>query len=349
MLKLDYELARYLIDGATILATGGGGDPELGLELLMRDIDRGLQLCICDPAETSGLTCSAYICGPMPKPGEKDLHISDDVIKIVLEYLRSIRGIVPTELGGYNTAIAIHISSILGVPTLDCDQVGRAAPELIHTTYYLNGVCPWPSLVVTPRGDVLEIKKCVNIFSYEDIVRNISEKHGGVLVLDSFINSVEVSSIAVKRTLSMSIEVGKIVNTSKEPIRDLIRRFGGFLVFRGIVDDVNLEVKHGFLQGRVTYRGIGEFYGHNLEILVKNENIAAFRDGKPVVLPPDLICVLDENYKGLTNNRVERGLKVWVIAFKAPEIWRTEKGLELFGPRHFGLDIDYVPVEELIR
>jgi DUF917 family protein len=26
---------------------------------------------------------------------------------------------------------------------------------------------------------------------------------------------------------------------------------------------------------------------------------------------------------------------------------RTAKGIEMFGPRHFGYDLDYVPVEEL--
>jgi len=349
MIKLDHDLVKYLIDGATILATGGGGDPDLGLELLIRDLEKGLQLRICDPSEVSGLTCSAYICGPMPRPGERDVCINDNIIRSALEYVSSVRGIVPTELGGYNTAIALHISSILDVPTLDCDQVGRAAPELVHTAYYLNGVDPWPSIVLTPRGDVLEIKKCSDIFSYEDIVRSISEKHGGVLVFDSFVDSSKVSSLAVKGTLSMSIEVGKIVNTSKDPIHDLVERFEGFLIFRGVVEDVDLDIRQGFLQGKVTYRGIDSFEGRYLEVIVKNENIAAFRDGRPVVLPPDLICVLDDTYKGLTNNRVERGLKVWVIAFKAPEIWRTEKGLKLFGPRHFGLDIDYVPVEKLIR
>jgi uncharacterized protein len=28
-------------------------------------------------------------------------------------------------------------------------------------------------------------------------------------------------------------------------------------------------------------------------------------------------------------------------------VWRTERGLEAAGPRAFGYDFDYVPVEEL--
>jgi len=33
----------------------------------------------------------------------------------------------------------------------------------------------------------------------------------------------------------------------------------------------------------------------------------------------------------------------------APEIWRSEAGLKLFGPRHFGFDYDYVAFEKLAR
>ena len=29
-------------------------------------------------------------------------------------------------------------------------------------------------------------------------------------------------------------------------------------------------------------------------------------------------------------------------------LWRTEKGLELVGPRYFGIDTDYIPIEERI-
>ena len=36
-----------------------------------------------------------------------------------------------------------------------------------------------------------------------------------------------------------------------------------------------------------------------------------------------------------------------VIAFPCDPIWRTERGLELAGPRAFGYDLDYVPIETI--
>jgi DUF917 family protein len=38
---------------------------------------------------------------------------------------------------------------------------------------------------------------------------------------------------------------------------------------------------------------------------------------------------------------------VTALAFPCNEIWRTPRGLALAGPRAFGYEFDYVPIEEL--
>ena len=35
-----------------------------------------------------------------------------------------------------------------------------------------------------------------------------------------------------------------------------------------------------------------------------------------------------------------------VVGLKCYHMWRTPAGLELVGPRYFGIDTDYIPVEE---
>ncbi|MFB4475183.1 DUF917 domain-containing protein, partial [Oceanobacillus caeni] len=37
------------------------------------------------------------------------------------------------------------------------------------------------------------------------------------------------------------------------------------------------------------------------------------------------------------------------IGIPADKKWRTERGIEVAGPRYFGYDNDYTPVEELNR
>ena len=41
----------------------------------------------------------------------------------------------------------------------------------------------------------------------------------------------------------------------------------------------------------------------------------------------------------------KEGADVAIIGWPASKMWRTPKGIEVFGPRHFGFDFDYVPIE----
>ena len=46
---------------------------------------------------------------------------------------------------------------------------------------------------------------------------------------------------------------------------------------------------------------------------------------------------------------VRYGQRVSVLAWQCDPLWRTPRGLEVVGPRAFGYDLDYVPVEEAAR
>jgi DUF917 family protein len=60
--------------------------------------------------------------------------------------------------------------------------------------------------------------------------------------------------------------------------------------------------------------------------------------------------VYADTAEGITNTDIAAGQQVAVLGIKGQEIFRTEFGLnESSGPRYFGFDIDYVPIEELMR
>ena len=58
---------------------------------------------------------------------------------------------------------------------------------------------------------------------------------------------------------------------------------------------------------------------------------------------------LDRKGYGITNDSLKTDMAVSVLTAKAPEVWRSENGLKLFGPMHFGLNYDYTPVEALVK
>ena len=60
------------------------------------------------------------------------------------------------------------------------------------------------------------------------------------------------------------------------------------------------------------------------------------------------ITVIDSHTaQTVTTERLRYGQRVSVIAFPCDPIWRSPRGLEIAGPRAFGYDFEYVPVEGL--
>jgi len=73
----------------------------------------------------------------------------------------------------------------------------------------------------------------------------------------------------------------------------------------------------------------------------------AWRDNAPLVMSPDLICVLDSvSGEAFGTETIGYGRRVSVIALPAPPVFLTPKGLEHVGPRAFGYDLDFHSVFE---
>ena len=82
----------------------------------------------------------------------------------------------------------------------------------------------------------------------------------------------------------------------------------------------------------------------------QNENLCASVDGKILATAPDLICLVDtETFIPVTTDGLKYGKRVLVVGLKCYPMWRTPKGIELVGPRYFGIDADYIPVEERVK
>ena len=107
------------------------------------------------------------------------------------------------------------------------------------------------------------------------------------------------------------------------------------------------ETRGAFNFGKVMLDGLGEYKGKTAYVEFQNENLIAAVDGKIVCTVPDLVCLVDtETFAPVTTDAIKYGKRVYVIGLKCFDMWRCEKGLELVGPRYFGCDTDYIPVEE---
>jgi DUF917 family protein len=152
----------------------------------------------------------------------------------------------------------------------------------------------------------------------------------------------------VRRSVSLAIEIGNAMTAADQPIDALREMVGARVLITGKLTDVERRVSGGFVRGRVEVEGLDDHRGRTVEIEIQNENLVA-RDGDRVLASvPDIITVLDsETAEAIHTERLRYGQRVSVVAFPCDPIWRSPGGLRLAGPRAFGYDFDYVPIEEL--
>ncbi|KAI0872109.1 hypothetical protein GGS24DRAFT_27983 [Hypoxylon argillaceum] len=101
-----------------------------------------------------------------------------------------------------------------------------------------------------------------------------------------------------------------------------------------------------------------------LKIPFKNENIAAItisrstvdgimheEEGEVLGLVPDLITVIDaQNGEAIGTPEYRYGLLVIVLGITASDRWTSERGIELGGPKSFGMDhLTYTPLGKFVK
>ncbi len=180
----------------------------------------------------------------------------------------------------------------------------------------------------------------------EEILRAISVVSQGISVADSAIPGklAKRPEVLVTESISYADKLGKAyrgaVSSGGNPVRAVAEAGEGF----------QWKGEAGFLVGDVTLLGTGAYTGSRYRIWYKNEHIISWRDDKVSVTPPDLITMVStETGEAIPNPEFYKGEGVTVLGFRAPDLWRTPKGLEVFGPKHFGYDVPYIPIEERHR
>ncbi|PSO05722.1 hypothetical protein B9Q13_01060 [Candidatus Marsarchaeota G2 archaeon ECH_B_SAG-G16] len=359
-MKLGVKEAQWLVEGATILGVGGGGDPEAGLNSnLFCNVEKSLFFWSLEVNDNDLLVSPYYVGSVAKRKVSKTQTIEEpfvEAISIIERFFgKKVGATVPSEIGGGNTAAALAIASQLDIPTVDGDLMGRAGPELHQSTIHIFGIPPTPTAIVSESGNKVLVEATSSVDDYESIARHISVISGGhAAVVDTPLTKELAKKCVIPNTLSLCIQLGMVREQSeekgKDPVQAVVSKLkNGKVIFKGVVSKYKWEDKAGFLFGEATLEGVGEWRSHTLKSWIKNEHIFAFLDDKPYVMPPDLYTFVTPRAKGITNDALKEGMEVVVIGASAPEIWRSEAGLKLFGPRHFGFDYDYVPFEKLAR
>ncbi|MCD6324654.1 MAG: DUF917 domain-containing protein [Desulfurococcales archaeon] len=358
----DADQARKLVLGATVLGTGGGGNPSRGFKALMDVLESGriVRILPLEELPEDSMIAVPYFLGSLA-PGTrptKALKVGEPMekaIRLFEEYIGTeITAFIPAELGGGNTPTALRAAAEAGLPAIDGDLVGRAAPQIHQSTALLHDVPMHPAVIVSGTGNAVIISEYADVDDYEAIARYVSILSGrSVAVIDTPMNLTEAKKVVIRGTLSLSYRLGERIIEAREagrdPIQAILETLPAWKVFEGVVKKYLWRNEEGFLKGEVYVAGLGEFKGRELKSWIMNEHIMVWLDDEPLVMPPDIFILVKEDGEPVTNMDLKEGIKVVGIAAKAPQVWRCPKGLQLFGPKRFGFSYEYVPVENLVK
>jgi DUF917 family protein len=358
-----------ITNGCTFFGTGGGGDKQLGLNMLYPHIDAGKKIEIVDVKtvkKNDWIACPYYsgtIAPPTPEiealRGRFPRDYFEKELALGLATLEEYMGIkfaavAPFELGGVNTPAPIDAAVKHNIPCVDGDYSGRAVPEICQNTVCVKGFSMAPMALIDWFGNKSIVSHVINYEMGERISKALSEVAWGRLGNVAFpVQGSAFHDAIIPGTLTKSFTVGKIIRECREsgndPAEKIVERMGGWVLFRGEVVGRSWENRAGYMWGETEIKGSGIKKGAKMKVWFKNENHITWLDDKPWITSPDIIEIINSKTgEPITNTLIKIGDKVSVIGMRSEPIFRTPKGLEVLGPKHFGFDIDYTPIETTI-
>ena len=189
----NQEQVEDFVRGCTLYATGGGGLPENGIVSLMSEIEKNGSVGWTDVAEIPDdvLAVCPFLMGSIAPHDEytikemegfgytEGVNKEKERLAKAIQELEDYTGkklgvVVPIELAGANTSGPVSAGSSLGMLAVDGDYCGRAIPEILQITPYLNGKECLPVTSVDEWGNTCIIKDAVNLRVVEKIGKLIS-------------------------------------------------------------------------------------------------------------------------------------------------------------------------------
>ena len=353
--EIDESEIEPLAIGAWILGTGGGGSPYLNYLNVRKLYADGHRVELMDPMDLHDDDLVAVVSNMgAPLVGQERLNdpaTAARAVAMMEEYLgRKFRAVMSVEIGGGNGLQPLLVAAQMSIPVVDADAMGRAYPEAQMTSFAIGDLPMYPLSLCDVRGHEVIVKKVPSWKWMERISRKVCVEVGSIASTCKAPRSgKEVKEWGIHYTTTKAIRLGQAVlkarKSHSDPIAAVLELEDGKQIFRGKISDIQRRATEGFLRGQASIDGLDADRGMVLVLDFQNEFTVGRVDGEPVVMTPDLICVLDTvSGDAIGTETLRYGQRITVIALPAPPVLTTPKGLQHVGPRAFGYDLDFKSV-----
>jgi len=322
-MQLSKQQLRKIIEGSTVLGTGGGGRLDSAMAVL-KELP-SIELISADDLNDDDIVITAYGASGLTKPKNTSQVMSKGLELLQRQLPKSIKAIVPVEIGSYSLAAAFEIASKLGVPVIDGDLVGyRSVPEIFIELVTLAGLSRSPLVFGNNEGDMVLLDSASSPERLEQIIRSFAdESQSNTFVLGYPYTKKQLMQCLAKKSVSYCLDIKSVLENDFQ------------LVGEGLVVEDEKQEIEGFTRGYLTVKTASATF----KIEFKNEYLVLLKDGSVQVTCPDFICVVDTKTRlGLNNGYNNKGKRVTIYIRPAIKQWRTKAGLRLFAPEKLGLD-----------
>jgi DUF917 family protein len=211
-----------------------------------------------------------------------------------------------------------------------------------------------PLAAVDYYGDVTIVKRAANNTMAERLGKFIATSSFGIVGCAAIpLSGATVKRIAIPGTLTEALALGRAIRSARLEADDPVVAIADAIdavqiLFRGRIAERQWENRDGYMWGEHEIEGENGFAGR-LRVWFKNENHMTWLNGEPYVSSPDVIEVVDDaTGEPRVNTDIEVGDAVAVLVVPRRPQFDTPEGIAALGPRHWGFDLDYQPLESLL-
>lgn len=373
ILKTRQEVEDF-VRGATLYGVGGGGAYSIGVDLLMEQLEAGKEIGwidVEDIADDDYTLCPFGMGSLSPLTKEKKElmqviglegegmnrgHSLAAAARALEKFTgKSTVAYIPFEVGGRQSASCVAAAAVNGKLALDGDYAGRAVPAIFQTTAYIYEKNMMPLSACDAWGNISYVEHAVNWRMAERIGKMISvAAFTGTAMAGFLMNGKDTKEILLRGTMTLALEAGKCIREAREAGKNVpamcAEQVGGWVLGSGVITKKSWWDKDGYYWGYYDIKGDGAYKGDTFKISFQNENHILEKNDKVWVTSPDMIMIVNtDSGEPYHNDEVEEGAKITIIGAKAIEAFRTQRGMDVLGPKNFGVDADYVPIEEAVK
>lgn len=341
MKSLSNADLTHLSLGATLLGSGGGGDPAIlsgYLHYLLETHGPVKILSVDDLQEDHLIVPLALIGAPLISlerlPNKKIfITLYESIIqshpnkKIVL---------MPAEIGGCNALAPFILATTFSLPVLDADLIGRAFPKINMCKPAILNQKKQKAYLASAMGDC-SIFNVDSISQLETMAREKTVQFGGSAAIAVFLfNSAEKNNYIIPHSLSHAIHLGAFFPIHSDNLFCFLNQTGAKIMGTGVITEIHHRIDNGFLIG------FAKIKSYQKEIIVYYQNEYLFVKEQQGILAesPDIIALIEiRSGLPLTSESLQYGLNVNILSLPAPDFWQSPEARSQVNLQAFGLSI----------